>query len=386
MGQIWHRLGHQSDEVIMAVPEYFTQEQLGLILGMAKELSIPVKGLVPMALAASSKPDPGSALLFIDMHLHRSVITLLAQEDRLFQTDSETLPGHGLSQMFNQFANKVSREFIQQTRFDPFHRAASEQELYNRLPEILQGLQSNASTVFKMRAGAHMHQITIARKLFFKIIAPVFNRILRVMEEMQHRHGKTEAHSTIQVTHRAGAVFDFEEIRVKFPNARVIACEPGSAALGVLQLTDLFNSRINPQVDSQRKVPLLSSRPWLTGTAEVDENRNTTGELKLDPTHLLYQSVAYPITENRPLVVGMGRPPQRLHIYFKTDTSQSSQEYCSIKRRGESIFLMNHNNDIIQVDGKKVADTVRLSLGQYIRIGNIEESLQLIACENSHET
>ena len=121
----------------MAVPEYFSQKQLGLMLGIAKELSMPVTGFVPISLAVSSKPDPGNTLIFLDMHLHRTIVCLLGQGERLFQIKCETLPGFGLHQLFDQLASRISRAFIQQTRFDPFHQALYEQELYNRLPEIL---------------------------------------------------------------------------------------------------------------------------------------------------------------------------------------------------------------------------------------------------------
>ena len=56
LSQIWENVKIHGDEMIVAVPDYYGREQLGLILGMAQELSIPVKGFVPLPIAASFTP------------------------------------------------------------------------------------------------------------------------------------------------------------------------------------------------------------------------------------------------------------------------------------------------------------------------------------------
>ena len=43
---IWQQLKSRGDELVMAVPSFYDREHLGLILGMAQELGMPIKGFM----------------------------------------------------------------------------------------------------------------------------------------------------------------------------------------------------------------------------------------------------------------------------------------------------------------------------------------------------
>jgi hypothetical protein len=73
------------------------------------------------------------------------VLTRLARDgDKLQRVDARVLPGTGLLQMQERWARRVAAEFIQQTRFDPLHSAATEQQLYDQLPRWLDILAGQA--------------------------------------------------------------------------------------------------------------------------------------------------------------------------------------------------------------------------------------------------
>ena len=74
---IWRQLQSRDEEIVMAVPSFYDREHLGLILGIAQELGMPVKGFVPLALAASSHICPDKMLLYLDIHLHRIEVIYL---------------------------------------------------------------------------------------------------------------------------------------------------------------------------------------------------------------------------------------------------------------------------------------------------------------------
>jgi hypothetical protein len=237
-----------------------------------------------------------------------------------------------------------------------------------------------------MRAGAHVHQINVTRELFSDIILPVFDKILEAMHELIDRHGKNDAPLTLHVTHRAGSVFNLEEIQNKLPDAKINIWDTGCAALGALHLANEFETQVGSRLGSKESVSLLSSRSWITGAAAADKNPKDAVHPGTAPTHLLCESLAYPITDTRPLIVEKMDTPNRLRVYVKDDGTALPKEYVSLERQGETINLVNCQSDILRVDGKKVADTIRLNLGQQIQIGDIKEQLRLIAYKDGHET
>ena len=60
--QIWQAVDSAGDRLVVAVPAYMTGEHLGLFLGIANELNVPVVGLVDAAVAASVLD--GDAMVF----------------------------------------------------------------------------------------------------------------------------------------------------------------------------------------------------------------------------------------------------------------------------------------------------------------------------------
>ena len=148
LSRIWQVIQKHGDEIVLVIPDFYTRQQLGLILGIAQELSIDIKGFVPMALAASSVACPGKMLMHLDIHLHRIEVIYLKQEAYLTIEDSVTTTGKGLTHLYREWVETIAQEFVRSTRFDPFHLAASEQELYDRLPGVLSHLQHNSSMVF----------------------------------------------------------------------------------------------------------------------------------------------------------------------------------------------------------------------------------------------
>jgi len=103
------------------------------------------------------------------------------------------------------------------------------------------------------------------------------------------------------------------------------------------------------------------------------------------PTHLLYGSIAYPITE-KALTIGreIGSEKTRVQIYSRTP--RISPPYCTIRLRGRKVELNDYSTDGIFVDEIRVEGSWALKLGQTIRLGTNAEQLQLIACLNRDET
>ena len=97
---IWQQLQTRGDQIVMAVPSFYDGEQLGLILGMAQELGMPVRGFLPLSLAAAAPVDPARMLLHLDIHLHRIEVVYLEQGEDLTVRDSATTADKGLLRLY----------------------------------------------------------------------------------------------------------------------------------------------------------------------------------------------------------------------------------------------------------------------------------------------
>jgi hypothetical protein len=379
LSRIWDTIKGKGTEMVMAVPGFFTQRQLGLILGIAKELSMPVKGFTPLALAASSQPSPEHLLLHLDMHLHRVEVTLLEQNHHLTQKHVEILSGKGIGYLYSAWVKAIADEFVRTTRFDPLDQAVYEQELYNRLPGVLGELRANTSTLFEMKAGSQTYRVILTYDLFAQKGSEVFGEIHQLIKVMMKKKVKSEMPLALEVTHRISTLPHYRDELYKIPATRIKVLEPGSAALGVLGLSDQFSSGATSQ-----GVALLTSRPWQRVEPADGPPAAPRSHTPGRPTHVLYGNVAYPLSQE-PLVIGQGQESE-VTIRIPDDCTGVSPRHCTIQLKGDEAVLTNQSDQGTLVDGTEVSGTAVVTLGQTIQVGTSGEQLRLIACVGSHET
>lgn len=381
LAKIWEKIEAHGDELVMAVPAFFGRDQLGLILGIAEELGIPLKGMVALSVAAASKPCPDRALLHLDMHLHRSEVTFLEQGERLTQRDSASTGGKGLQHLYSAWIKAIGEEFVRTTRFDPLHQASSEQELHDRLPAVIAALQENPSVMFEMVAGSKSYRVNLSREFFAARAEGVFRKIGEMIEQMRKRHGEPGQPVALQLTHRIAPLPGCKELLTTIDAAQEMVLEPGSGAFGVLDLWHQPSGR-------EAGVTLLTSRPWQGREAPSPAPTRPVKPVSQDevvPTHVLYRTVAYPLSD-RPLVIGSGGSQEEVDVRIEGELAGVSRKHCSLQRGGGGVILTDHSTYGTFVDGERVAGTALLGLGQIIRVGTPGETLQLIASTEKNET
>ena len=238
------------------MPGFYDRQQLGLILGIANELSIPVKGFVPLALAASPGAHPGKMMLHLDIHLHRLEVTYIKQGQQLTLEDSVTGTEKGLIYLHKQWAEAIGQEFVSSTRFDPFHQAASEQELYHRLPGILYNLHHSPSIAFDMTGGSRTYGITLTRELIARKAESVYTEIRQLIEGLRTQHGENESAVVLQLTHRLARLPGCKEFLAGIKDAEIFELEEGAGARGILEIWH----QLSDQSDSG-EISFFTSRP-----------------------------------------------------------------------------------------------------------------------------
>jgi hypothetical protein len=379
LAHIWDKVKAHGNEVFIAVPDYFGREQLGLILGMAQELSIPVKGLISLAVATSSKPYPNAMLLHLDIHLHRFEVVYLRQGERLSRETPVAVQEIGLEPLYRSWVESIAAEFVRTTRFDPLHRASSEQELYNRLADALKIFKRQESFIFEISNGKHNYRITLFRELLIQKSKAIYAEIGRLVERLRAEHGKNNSQTVLQLTHRITCLPGLIDSLSEMDRCEILQLEPGAGAFGALG----FSRRLTEQPDGDG-ASFFTSRPWKQAEVRVSQDVPHKPSGKLQPTHLLYRNTAYLLSE-KPLIIGSDDDPNVKSICVFSRKGVSGK-HCTVQRSADRVVLTDYSVEGTFVDEHRVDGSMILDLGQNIRLGTSNETLKLIACAEANET
>jgi len=149
-------------------------------------------------------------------------VSYLKQAEQITLADSVAGTEKGLIHLHKQWAETIGQEFVSSTRFDPFHQAASEQELYNRLPGILYNLQHSPSIAFDMTGGSRTYGITLTRDLIARKAASVYTEIRRIIEGLRTQHQENESSTVLLLTHRLARLPGCRQILAGLKNTEIV--------------------------------------------------------------------------------------------------------------------------------------------------------------------
>lgn len=125
------------EDAILAVPSNFTEQQLALLLGIAGACGLRVGGLVDASVAALAGVAPPGDYVLADLFQHHAVVCRLHVDDRVSRQAVDTLDQPGLARLYEACVDLIADAFLEQSRFDPLHEAATEQLLHTHLPDWL---------------------------------------------------------------------------------------------------------------------------------------------------------------------------------------------------------------------------------------------------------
>ena len=170
-----HEEAGKPEELIFAVPGSFSREQLAILLGIAQRCPFRAVGLIDAALAAASTSPIADSALHLDLQLHQCVLTQLMRDgDSLQRVGVRVLQGTGLLQMQERWARHVAAQFIQQTRFDPLHAAATEQQLYDQMPQWLDTLSEQSDVSAGLLNGGNSYHAKLRSADMLDAVRPLY--------------------------------------------------------------------------------------------------------------------------------------------------------------------------------------------------------------------
>ncbi|MDJ0656841.1 MAG: FHA domain-containing protein [Xanthomonadales bacterium] len=365
---LWSVVGKELGELIICVPSDFSRQQLGLLLGIARHVGMPVRALVDAAVAGSHQPVPGRQLFHLDVHLHRTVITGLDQGPWLTRAAAQSSQEFSLLRLQDAWSEAVAQVFVQSTRFDPMHTADTEQQMFDRMSGWLSLLSDQDETELELSHGDQRFSARLQRRTMLKAVDPLYRRLLDFVAE-QLPEGKPV---TLQVAHRLAHLPGAMSALQTLPDVDLVVLSRTATADGVSRLY------LDRNAPADAEVPMVTRLPWFKSTDLASHSEQLAGYRRRQPTHLLHQAVAHPLDLDEFWVGSeLGQDQQGIHL--AASMPGIAGRHFRLRRQDGELVLEDLSGGATVLNEKPLEGRREVAIGDRIRIGSPGTEFMLIS-------
>ena len=325
--------GGADGALLLAVPASFDSSQLSLLLALARAAKLDAVGLVDAAVAAASTVEAKATMLHLDVQLHRWWLTRMRVGTDIARVGGEDLAKPGLLAVWDACAGVIAEAFVRQTRFDPLHSAATEQALYDRLPNWLAQFGRGAAVTLELPAGLRSHRASLPADALNGALAAISSRIAAGIAAA----AVDAAQTSVLLSVRAAAVPGLIDAIQAACGIRAQALDGLAPTRGAL----LHAERIRADGEA---LPFVTRLPAI-GPLVADAAVVGPAAVTLPPTHLLVDDIASPL-------------PSR------ASNGESRLHGLTLRVEGGSHLLVP--DDAVRIDGRSTRAPTRLATGQLI--------------------
>jgi hypothetical protein len=367
--QLWQSAGSKVTELYVAVPSYMNSQHLGLFLGIAGELKIPVAAMVDAAVGATRREYRNAVPVHIDIGLHATTLTRLTQQGAVQAERSDVLDSCGVQAFYDCWSNTVAEAFVQQSRFDPLHTAATEQMLVTRLGGWLTEASRSDHVEMELEFSGTTYTASLESLSLIGAAAPFYQQIANKLRAIF----RAEETPAIQVSDRIARLPGLTEMLKARVGGEVFVLEPGATARGTL-------ARCRKSADDASGISLIRQLPWDQTAVEIEQHTADRPEAST-PTHLLHGHTAYAIG-NLALVLGSQEGEEARQITLASDMPGVSRRHCSLLRKNGQCVLEDHSRYGTFLNGHRIDGSSVLQVGDVVRIGSPGFEFQLIITDD----
>ena len=369
--EIWRRCAQTGDTLLVAAPAYLDKTSLGLLLGIAGELAIPIVAMVDDAVAATRREYANAVPVHIDIGLHTTSLSRLAQNGQAIVEKTELIEDCGLIELHDTWRNTLAEAFVSESRFDPLHTAETEQMLADGLNDWLRQAAAQPAVAMELHHGDLSHRAEIESLQLIGAVAPYYQRIASQLRTL-FRAGETPA---LQVTDTVAHLPGLTEMLKARVGGEVFALEPGAAARGAL-------ARIRDAQAGSGAVSLRRQLPWDQSAFAVEAAVSDAADGD-GPTHLLFQHRAYRIGTD-PLIVGTQVGEHERALALDAGMPGISRRHCSVSQSHGRCVVEDVSRYGTFLNGHRIDGSTVLQVGDTLRVGSPGYELTLITAEDEH--
>jgi hypothetical protein len=297
-----------ADKIVLAIPGHYLrdpateEEKIGLLLGMAAEMKLPLVRIVDMGCAALWEPAarefPRSLpIIHVDVHLHGAEISLMRrEEDNLVRAAYHHVPQAGYAQVLRHLKNAMGNRFLRHTAFDIHEDRRLEQAFYEQTKQfLLSPSQGEREFLYQLNTGYRSYQMMATRTQLESDIQGFDQMIVLGVSTVAADAGIAPARCVVSLTDRAARL---DGLRARLRDAgfgRIFALRQGAAALGAATLArdwPALEDLADCEVDT--RVPLhhvaAHDRP-----VESVLHRAAEGADRPAPSHVIVDGIGHAI-------------------------------------------------------------------------------------------
>jgi len=374
LSRFWDGLGGAKD-AMLAVPSWYSLDQLGLILGMARACDINVAGMIDSALAAAATVRDGRALIHLDLHLHRASAARILRHDQLIREDTVVDETVGVVPLHDSWATHIAESFVRQTRYDPLHRAQSEQELYNQLLVWLPELLEQSSIAASLGSSAKKQSIELERDQLVESADSYYRALVKLASSVLPSEGPV----TLLLSHRLAGLPGLVDRLRRDVTQNLVELPAYAAAAGALS----YEKKLREEAESDGGLTFLTKLDLSADGSAKQPLPDATKTLPSGkaPSHIVHEGTAYPI-EPGPFLLGIAIPDGSRGLTLSGETAGISRYHCSLYRSDDRVLVEDHSKFGSFVNGKRFDDKAAVSVGDRLRLGTPGVELLLIEVES----
>jgi hypothetical protein len=365
--QVWQRVSGAGDGIVIAVPAYMSNDNLGLFLGITADLKIPVVAMVDAAVAATRREYKGAVPVHIDLSLHAATLTRLAQSGQVQFDRSAVVDEGGMITLYDAWIALIAESFVQQSRFDPLHTAETEQMLQDKLHGWLAAASASNNVTLDVEYRGITHHAEIESLEFIAAAAPIYHRIVSKLRALY----RAEEIPALQLSDRAARMPGLADILAARVGGEIFLQEPGATARGLL-------SRCRDMQAGQARVSLIRQLPWDQAPVERGISRKVRdGGM---PTHLLFENAAHAI-DAQPLTLGSKSGDGGRFIELQQEMPGVSRRHCTLQRENGQCIVRDFSRYGTFLNGHRIDGSAVLQVGDVVRLGTPGYEFLLITTE-----
>lgn len=303
-------------KTVLAVPgDYFLDtatedERIGLLLGMATELKLPLVGIVDMASAALCDArldyfDHHVPLLLIDVHLRGAELTLFQPESggRLVRRDFAKVSHAGFNDLLRHLTTTMANRFLRHTTFDIQEDGRIGQAFYRQTKEFL--LTGVMGYHYQINTGTRTYELVATRDQLGADLAAFNQALLQGAQAILKKSAGRAPRCTVALTARADLLPGLAGVLQTAGLSRVLHLPPGASASGAARLG--ADRELPAQIDDvpvETAVPaaLLPQQSAKRLVVRLVKARRTP--LARRPTHALCDGLGHPLDGQKVFTIG----------------------------------------------------------------------------------
>ncbi|MBI5769044.1 MAG: hypothetical protein HZA93_14715 [Verrucomicrobia bacterium] len=337
------------EKLVLAVPGAYLKdtatedEKIGLLLGMADELKLPLAGIVDLGCAALCDPrSPGFnvalPIVVVDVQQEGTDFSLFAVDEQLERQHFLHLPNSGYVPLFKHLTAAMGNRFLRHTAFDILEDGRIEQTFFRQTKNFFLG-----------GAAEHRYQINTATRNYEMLAkqdqlagdAQAFiNTLVQALHSFLDHAAQTPALCTVALTARTSALPGIDARLKAAGFGRQLRLHPGAAACGAARIG--FNRLQVPadisEVSVAISVPLSDTRRLAAAACETRLHKARHAGAPPLPTHAIVDGIGHDLAGHGAFTIGGAG--SGAHLVLPDSFSHSADASVALVRENGRVWFV----------------------------------------------